>query len=80
MLTETIAWIDPQVELPDDDILVLVIEDDGDSSTAILTDGVWYDYATAHCYGFTRDVVINPPQYWAQMPIGPVALRSEYVD
>jgi len=38
-MTEQITWKNPNEELPDDDLLVLVIDQDGDPVPALRLDG-----------------------------------------
>jgi hypothetical protein len=70
-MIESIEWKKTAEELPDEEILVLYVDLDGDVSTGVTMNGkwictVWGDNAS----------VIDSPEWWAHMPAGPVVLSE----
>jgi hypothetical protein len=64
MNTSTIAWHRTSDRMPDDSILVIAADSDGDTFAAFFEDATWR-YADA----FPAPV----PQFWAHFPTGPEA-------
>lgn len=71
-MIEPIKWEKTSDNLPDDNILVLFIADDGEASTGIVTAGQWFDTL----YGDLSYGVVAP-EFWAPMPVGPVVLQND---
>lgn len=69
-MAEGLEWIRPAEFLPDDDIMVLVIKENGEVDTAIFSGGCWTPVNI--CSGSPIDRVICV-KYWAHMPGGPDA-------
>ena len=64
MLTELIEWCDAKIEVPPDaDIMVLIVDEDGEPGTAVYDDeyGRWVGPG-----GYIYQV-----RYWAHLPGGP---------
>jgi hypothetical protein len=64
-MIETIAWKETAKEMPDEDILVLAIDCLGDVTAACVESGQWLDLNASCCE-------MEPPEFWAHMPAGPV--------
>ncbi len=76
-MREVIEWKLPEDVKPDDDELVLVMDFEGGTTTALLSEGCWYDYPSANAFGFTDDAKIAAPQFWADMPCGKVEFKED---
>lgn len=61
--TSLITWHDARLNPPDEDILVLIAEDDGEVSTGFL-DGEEWRYASA-------ELVVGEVTHWADLPEAP---------
>lgn len=67
-MVEQIEWIDATVDLPDEDVTVLVIDGDGDCLPACLE----YSSSNRHRWIlFEQRFVIDGVTHWAHMPVGP---------
>jgi hypothetical protein len=64
MNTSTIAWHRTSDRMPDDCILVIAADSDGDTFVAFFEDDAWR-YADA--------IPAPVPQFWAHFPAGPEA-------
>lgn len=78
MVTEKIittaasTWIDPNIEMPDDDITVLIALSDGEVWTGHHIGGEWF-----YCEGCAVDQDNGTfVEWWAEFPLPPVIVRG----
>jgi hypothetical protein len=64
MITTTLEWHRTSDRMPDDSILVIAADSDGDTDAVFLQGDVW-----RYSDGMSAPV----PQFWAHFPAGPVA-------
>ncbi len=71
-MNEIIRWKRPEDEMPDEEFLVLILDKNGEASTAIVDAGVWHDYPRCNALGLNDQAAIDAPVLWADMPSGAV--------
>ena len=70
-MNEIIKWIRPEDEMPDEDILVLVVDANGEVFPSLRTEGQWYDWLKYCTWALDPEARIDQPKYWADIPAGP---------